>query len=130
MAERKVDHEKDNKHKFELKDSKNSVLEGVDGDAYDVYTETSKLARAQEKKSDCTWFVSFLIKKKGNTDPTNDALNYTVKFDKPGKDEDGVQVFYFLNDTVYEVTNYQTEENGKKIKFTLTVGDPPLGTVP
>jgi hypothetical protein len=78
--------------------------------------------------------VSFLIKKKGETRPTGDSLNYTVKFDRPGKDEDPVRVYYYLDDTdtVHEVTDYQTEDNrGKKIiRFTLTSGDPPLSTVP
>jgi hypothetical protein len=134
QGERKVDHASGDKNRFELRDSKNTVLEGVDSDQYDVFTETSKLAKARAKQRDYTWFVSFLIKKKGETRPTGDSLNYTVKFDRPGKDDDPVRVYYYLDDTdtVHEVTDYQTEDNrGKKIiRFTLTSGDPPLSTVP
>jgi hypothetical protein len=134
QGERKVDPASGNKNRFELGDSKDTVLEGVDGDQYDVFTETAKLAKARAKQRDYNWFVSFVIKKKGETRSTGDALNYMVKFDRPGKDEDPVRVYYYLDDTdtVHEVTDYQTEDNrGKKrIRFTLTTGDPPLSTVP
>lgn len=129
MAEAKIKRETDGKYK--LKDSKDTELDGI-SDKYEVYTETEKLKAAREARPDCTWFVSFVIKKQGEQQPTTDPLSYTVKFDRPGKDEDRVQVFYYYNGQAHEVTDFQTEGEGgkKKIRLTLTVGDPPVGSIP
>lgn len=129
MAEDKVNREADGKYK--LKDPKDTELDGI-SNKYEVYTETEKLKAARQAKTDCTWFVSFVIKKQGEQQPTTDPLSYTVKFNKPGKDADPVQVFYYYNGEVHQVTDFQTEGEGgkKKIKLTLTIGDPPVGSVP
>lgn len=121
----KVDPDKDGKYK--LKGAKDTDLEGIDSKNYDVFTETEKLAEAQQKFGDVTWFASFTIKdKNGNT--VGQMAGYTIKFDKPKSGDDNFELYYYLGGERYQVTHQS--ENSKRSKAILTVGDPPMGSVP
>jgi hypothetical protein len=70
-----------------------------------------------------TWFNSFGVREK--TSRKNADVTYTVKLKKLPK---GKRLFALYNGEVHELT---TENAGNgNIKFTLSVGDPPVGTGP
>jgi hypothetical protein len=121
----KIDPDKDGKYK--LGGSKDSDLEGIDSKKYDVFTETEKLAEAQQKFGNITWFASFTIKDK-NGNPVGQMAEYTIKFDKPKSGDDNFVLYYYLSGNTYQASHQS--ENSKRSKATLTVGDPPMGTVP
>ena len=121
----KVDPDKDGKYK--LGGKKDTDLEGIDSKQYDVFTETEKLAEAQSKFKDINWFVSFTIKDKDGN-PVGQMAEYTMKFDKPKSGDDNFKLYYYLGGNTYDVQHQS--ENSKRSKATLTVGDPPGGTVP
>ena len=122
----KVNRNKDGKYK--LGDSRDTDLEGIDDNKYDVYTDEEKLAAAWRDFSGYTWFASYTITdKQGNV--VRDLPEYTIKSDKP--DAENVQLYYYL-DQAANPLSYDTEDkDGKKrVKAKLRIGDPPLGTVP
>ena len=115
--------------KYKLGGSKDTDLEGIDDNKYDVFTETEKLAEAENKYKDINWFVSFTVTDK-NGNVVQDLPEYTIKFNKPNAES--LQFYYYLNGTAHLHPHEDTENKGdkKRVKVKLTVGDPPGGTVP
>jgi len=113
--------------KYKIGGNKDTDLEGIDSSQYDVYTETEKLAEAQQKFGNIKWFASFTITHKDGT-PVGEMAAYTIKFDKPKQDDDNFKLYYYLGGNTYEVGHQS--ENSKRSKATLTLGDPPVGSVP
>lgn len=110
--------------KYKLHGSKDTDLEGIDSKKYDVFTETEKLAEAQDKYKNIDWFVSFTIKDKdGKT--VGEMPEYTIKFDKPKEGDDNFKLYYYLGGTANEISH--ESENSKRAKAKLKVGDPPVG---
>lgn len=74
------------------------------------------------------WFVSFGIRQRKPDNTPGDFVNipYTVILDALPT---GKRLFAYYNDTVHEL-EFEPIGNGKKIKCTLTVGDPPMGFGP
>ncbi len=127
MAKTKIDPDKDGKYK--LGGSKDADLEGIDSKKYDVFTETEKLTEAQDKYKDIKWFVSFTIEDK-NGNVVRDTPEYTMKIDKP--DVESLQLYYYLDGIAHPLPHEDTNDkaNKKRVKATLTIGDPPGGSVP
>jgi hypothetical protein len=121
----KVDPDKDGKYK--LGGSKDADLEGIDDKKYDVFTDEAKLKEAQDKFGNINWFTSFTIKdKNGNT--MGEMPEYTIKFDKPKSVDDNFELYYYLGGNTYLVSH--ESENSKRAKAKLSIGDPPVGSVP
>jgi hypothetical protein len=118
--------------KYNLGDSKDTELEGIDAKKYDVYTETEKLEEARQRypaSEGWDWFVSYTITDKEGK-MVGEMPEYTIKFDKPDKDDS--RLYYYLNGTAHPVLHERDEDkaNKKRIKGKLTVGDPPMGSFP
>ena len=121
----KVNPDKDGKYK--LGGTKDTDLEGIDHNKYDVYTDDEKLAAAQRDFPGYTWFASYTIKDK-NGNVVRELTEYTIKLDKP---EGDFKLYYYL-DQAANPLSYDTEDKDgkKKAKAKLKIGDPPLGSVP
>lgn len=110
--------------KYGLGGSKDTDLDGIDSNTYDVFTDDDKLADARRDFSTYDWFASYTVKYK-NGGQVGTMPAYKLKFDKPASGK----LYYYLNGNVYEV-GYEDdgEKNGKKrVKATMTIGDPPVG---
>jgi hypothetical protein len=70
-----------------------------------------------------TWFVAFAVKEKSNGSYAN--INYTVTLNELPK---GKKLFVLLSSGIEEVATHSAGSG--KIKFTLAIGDPPLGMGP
>ena len=119
--EKKVEH-KDGK--YGLGDSKDTDVEGIDTSTYEVYTTDKNLAEAKSKYPNIDWFACFTIKdKSGNQVGAMTA--YTIKFNKPTSGS----FYYYYNGSAHQVDTSDAEdkEGKKRVKVTLTVGDPPIG---
>lgn len=116
--------------KYELKDTEDTELEGIDSSKYDVYTETEKLQRAHNAYGDYHWFVSYTITDKSGNNVRNLDKPYTIKVNKPIKDES--KLYYYLGGPPQLIPHQSAEEkDGKKrIKAELNLGDPPIGRYP
>lgn len=115
--------------KYELGDTEQSELEGIDEKKYDVFTEQTKLEEAREKYKHINWFVSFTIKDKEGND-VHELPEYTIKLDRP--EADSFELYYYLNGTAYPFQYEPAEEKNskKRVKAKLIVGDPPTGHYP
>ncbi|HXF83800.1 MAG TPA: hypothetical protein VNK49_00265 [Anaerolineales bacterium] len=118
--------------KIEFRNNKHALggrrdvdIEGIDDKTYDVFTAEDKLEEARKAYPTYDWFASFTIKDKSGKDVER-LPPYTIKFDKP---ESGT-LYYYYKGTAYPVPYEDTENKGnkKRVKATLTVGDPPIGT--
>ena len=70
-----------------------------------------------------TWFNAFGVKEKTTGKDTNSQYKVTLQKLPAGK-----RLFYLYNDQPQEIS---TEDAGNgKVKFTLSVGDPPVGSYP
>lgn len=120
MADHKVS--KNNEGKHVLGGQKNAELEGVSQE-YEVFTTDKNLQAAKDKYPSYDWFACFSVKDKAGNYAN---ITYTLKFDKPAE---GKKLYYFLNDSAHEIafTNAEDQKNKKRVKATLTVGDPPVG---
>ncbi len=119
MADTKVTH---SNGRHGLGGSKDTDLEDLDPQLYDVFTTDKNLAAARAAYPDYDWFACYSVKdKKGNYAD----ISYTVKFDKPASGS----LYYYLNGAVHPVQHVDTDKKGKKarVKATLNVGDPPIG---
>ena len=117
--------------KYELGGSKDTDLEGINENKYEVFTADDKLADAQRDfppKDGWNWFVSYTIKENG-TD-VGELPEYTLKFDKPAREDS--KLYYYLKGSVHEVPYEDTDgkDNKKRVKAKLKIGDPPAGTYP
>ena len=121
----RVDPDKDGKYK--LGGSKDTDLEGIDSNKYDVSTETQKLAEAQENFKDVNWFVSFTITNKDGT-KVDKMPEYKIKFDKTKEGDDSFKLYYYLDGNRYPLDHQS--ENSKRAVAKLKIGDPPMGSVP
>jgi hypothetical protein len=121
----KVDPDKDGKYK--LGGSRDTDLEGIDSKKYDVFTDTEKLAEAQDKFKDVNWFVSYTITHKDGT-KVDEMPEYKIKFNKPKEDDNSFELYYYLGGDRYSL-NHQSE-NSKRAVAKLNLGDPPVGGVP
>ena len=80
------------------------------------------------------WFNAFGVQKPG----AGDSVTYTVKVQRPpaqgDKNKTPRRLFYLYNNTPTEITDLSDagiNDKGKPvIMFTLTVGDPPIGSYP
>lgn len=116
---------KDNKSgRYPLGGKKDADLEGVDETLYDVSTDEEKLANAKKDFPKYDWFTSFTIKDKSGK-IVEKMPAYVLKFDRP----DSGNIYYYLNGKVFQLTPDNAEDKGKskRVKVTLTVGDPPVG---
>jgi len=113
--------------KYKLGGSKDTDLEGIDSKTYDVFTETEKLTEAQNKFNDVSWFVSFTITHKDGT-KVDDMPEYKIKFNKPKEGDETFALYYYLGGERYSL-NHQSEHS-KRAVAKLTIGDPPMGSVP
>ena len=115
--------------KYKLDDSKDTELEGIDDQKYNVFTEEDKLANARRDYPQYTWFVSYTIKDKAGNDVRNLA-EYTIKLDK--SDSENVQLYYYLDGTAHLLQYEDTDNKGnkKRVKAKLGIGDPPVGHFP
>ena len=113
---------RNNKHG--LGGSKDTDLEGINDSNYDVYSDDVKLANAQRDFPNYNWFASFTIKDKSGKEASS-VPEYTITFDKP---ESGT-LYYYLNGAATPLTynNANDKNNKKRVKATLTLGDPPIG---
>lgn len=116
--------------KYQLGDSKDTELEGIDDKKYDVFTETTKLEEAERNYRHINWFVSFTIKDKDGNDVQTLDKEYTIKLDK--SDVEKFELYYYLSGTAYPFQYDDTDdkESKKRVKAKLIVGDPPVGSVP
>ena len=131
MAQEKI---RPDNGKYHLRGPKETDLEGIDVDKYEVFTETEKLAKAERDypaNEGWTWFVSYTIKENGND--VRELPEYTMTFNKPDKVES--KLYYYLpgsgnnKGTVHEV-GYDEDTDKKRGKAKLRVGDPPNGFFP
>jgi hypothetical protein len=122
MADNKIPHDKD-KREHHLGGTKDADLEGIDASAYDVFTTDKNLQAARDKYPTYDWFACFSVKDKSGNYAN---ITYTLKFDKPAA---GKKLYYFLNDAAHEIEYSDDADKGnkKRVKATLTVGDPPVG---
>ena len=114
-----------NGNKYALGGTKDTDLDGIDSNTYNVFTDDEKLANAQRDFPNYSWFASYAVKDK-NGNPVGTMPAYKLKFDKP---ESGKKLYYYLNGAVTQV-QYEddSDKNGKKrVKATMTIGDPPIG---
>ena len=121
-----------NENKVQLKDgkhglggSKDTDIEGIDTTKYDVFTTDKNLAEARAKYPNIDWFACFTIKDKSGKQ-VGDMPAYTITFDKPASGT----LYYYYNGTANSLTFSDTGKKGNKnrVKATLTIGDPPIGT--
>jgi hypothetical protein len=111
--------------KYELGGSKDTDLEGIDADSYDVFTDEDKLRNARNAFPDYDWFASYTIKDKQGNDVRN-LPAYTLKFDRPDKGT----LYYYLDGDVVPVSyedDAEAKGNKQRARATLTIGDPPVG---
>ena len=122
MANEKKIEQKDGK--YGLGGSKDTDIEGVDTSTYDVYTTDKNLDDAKKNYPSFDWFACFTIKDKSGNQIDSIAA-YTIKFDKPVSGN----FYYYYNGSAHQVaTSDDVDKGGKKrVKVTLTVGDPPIG---
>jgi hypothetical protein len=123
MANEKKVKQKDGKH--ELGGSKDTDIEGIDTAKYDVFSTDKNLAEARAKYPNIDWFACFTIKDKAGKQ-VGDMPTYTIKFDKPASET----LYYYYNGTANPLTFSDAGKKGNKnrVKATLTIGDPPIGT--
>ena len=115
--------------KYELDDSKDTELEGIDSKKYNVFTEEEKLAKARRDFPMYDWFVSYMMKDKDGKEVSS-LPEYTMKLDKP--DSPQSKLYYYLDGTAHLLAYEDTDakENKKRVKAKLTIGDPPMGSYP
>ncbi|HEX6034787.1 MAG TPA: hypothetical protein VFY83_10150 [Anaerolineales bacterium] len=120
--------------RYGLGGSKDTDLEGIDDQKYEVFTDTAetndKLKQARDTYPDYTWFASFTIKDKQGKDVRTLDKEYTVELDQlPSEDS---ELYYFLDGRAHKFPHQPgADKNSKKrIKAKLSVGDPPIGTYP
>ena len=113
-----------NGNKYALGGSKDTDLDGIDSKTYDVFTDEDKLANARRDYPAYDWFTSFTVKDKSGN-PVENMPQYTIKFDKP----DSGNLYYYLNGSAHQISYNDDEDknNKKRVKATLTIGDPPIG---
>lgn len=111
-------------NKYPLGGTKDTDLDGIDSKTYDVFTDEDKLADARRDFPNYDWFASYTVKDKSGG-PVGTMPAYKVKFDKPASGK----LYYYLNGSATEVPYEDDgEKNGKKrVKATMTIGDPPVG---
>ena len=110
--------------KYDLGGSKDTDLEGIDKSKYDVFSTDKNLAEAKRDYPNYDWFVCFTIKDKAGKQ-VGDMPAYTIKFDKPASGS----LYYYYNGTANQIPFSDAGEKGnkKRVKATLTIGDPPIG---
>jgi hypothetical protein len=115
--------------RYALGGAKDTDLEGIDDEKYNVFTEEDKLAEARQRYPKYNWFASYTI-----TDKQDKAVGnlpeYTIEFDRP--DAETFELYYYLEGSVHRLQPEETKDKGnkKRVKARLSVGDPPTGTVP
>ena len=116
---------KEKNGKYDLGGSKDTDLEGIDKSKYDVFTTDKNLDAAKRDYPNYDWFVCFTIKDKAGKQ-VGDMPAYTIKFDKPASGN----LYYYYNGSAHQISFSDTEKKGnkKRVKATLTIGDPPVGT--
>ena len=121
MADTKIDPDPTTK-KHGLGGSKDAELEGINASEYDVFATDKNLSEAQTKYPNIVWFACFSVKDKSGQYAN---ISYTLKFDKPASGT----LYYYLNGKAHQLSYEDTDDKkGKKrVKATLTVGDPPVG---
>lgn len=130
---------KDKKYKIKGKNNKDLELELSGNDDDFVVTEfDTDLASLKEKAPDLPsntpagnpidWFACFAIYVKDNSKPDKKGgyanVGYTVSLNKTDVPE-GKSLFAYFSNNLNPIS-YETK--GKKISFTLSAGDPPIGT--
>ena len=123
--------------KYKLGGSKDTDLEGIKEDKYQVFTDDDKLADAQSDYPDYKWFASYTIKEGGN-DVRELPEEYTITFNKPERTpgKSAPELYYYLKGSgnskgnVYRVNHEDMPGNSGRARAKLKVGDPPLGTFP
>ena len=115
--------------KYELGDTEDSELEGINENKYDVFTEQTKLDEAKDKHKHIHWFVSYTIKEKDGKD-VGELPTYTIKLNRP--EAAAFELYYYLNGTAYPFQYEPSDDKGnkKRVKAKLIVGDPPIGYYP
>ena len=116
---------KEKNGKYYLGGSKETDLVGIDNSKYDVFTTDKNLDAAKRDYPNYNWFVCFTIKDKAGKQ-VGDMPAYTIKFNKPASGN----LYYYYNGTANPITYSDTDKKGnkKRVKATLTIGDPPVGT--
>src|SRR6266508_6069822 len=113
MAKVKVNHAAG---KFALSGPKDTDLEGIDDNTYNVFTEDTKLAKAQTDFPNYTWFVSYTIEYKAGGNVAQLPNEYTITFNKPDRDDS--KLYYYLSGSgnnkgsVHEVGYASTTSKG------------------
>ena len=115
---------KEKNGKYYLGGSKETDLLGIDKSKYDVFSTDKNLAEAISKYPDYDWFICFTIKDKAGKQ-VGDMPAYTIKFNKPASGN----LYYYYNGTAHQLSFSDTGKKGnkKRVKATLTIGDPPIG---
>jgi hypothetical protein len=128
--ETKAAYDKD-KGKHRLKslkptDDKHTDVEGIDTSKHEVFDSDKNLSAAQSKYPNYDWFACFTIKDKSGNQ-VGDMPAYTIKVDKPAS---GKNLYYYYNNTANQLdfSDAGTEEGRQRVKATLRIGDPPIGT--
>jgi len=122
---------KNGKYKIKGKNNKDLDLE-LSGD-YIVTEFDTDLASLRTKApnipTNIDWFACFAVYKKKNGKKDGYAnVSYTVTLDKSSV-EPGKKLYAYYNDQLHDLTTDPSyKDQGNKIKFSLSVGDPPIGT--
>jgi hypothetical protein len=117
------------------KKDKNTDIE-IDTSNYEVDDSDKNLVDAKNEadRQNLTidWFACYSIKDKNNNQVKEITGGYTIKFDKP---DSGDKLYYYYKDNNnnghLEYVNFSdagTENNRQRVKATLTIGDPPIGS--
>ena len=116
---------KEKNGKYDLGGSKDTDLEGIDKSKYDVFSTDKNLAEAKRDYPNYDWFTCFTIKDKAGKQ-VGDMPAYTIKFDKLASGN----LYYYYNGVANQITYSDSGKKGNKnrVKATLTIGDPPIGT--
>lgn len=114
--------------KYKLDDPRDTDLEGISDQEYDVFTDDEKLDAARKAFPGYTWFASYTITDKQG-DIVREVPEYSIYFNPP--DASDFLVYYYLDQAANPVSHKIEERNGKKrVRVKLRLGDPPMGTVP
>ena len=115
---------KEKNGKYYLGGSKETDLLGINKSKYDVFSTDKNLAEAKSKYPNYDWFTCFTIKDKAGKQVGNMSA-YTIKFNKPASGN----LYYYYNGTANQISYSDAEKKGnkKRVKATLTIGDPPTG---
>ena len=101
--------------------TRHAALEDVDANTYDVFLTDKNLDAAKAAYKDYDWFICFSVKAKKGGGYAD--MGYTLTLDALPA---GTKLYYYYNNKANPLS-YEDAGNGR-IKATVPVGDPPVGT--